>query len=100
MKLDKLAQAISVSRLAFMLDATDILVLDYVARAIKERKQITIMEIVDQSGIASPATIHARIKQLCDQRYFDKIAHPTNMRYKMLEFGPAYTRFIEGLKGV
>jgi hypothetical protein len=100
MKLDKLAQGIALARWQFNLDATDILVLDYAASAIKERKSVTIMEIVDQSGIASPATIHARIKQLCDQRYFDKIAHPTNMRYKMLEFGPAYTRFIEGLKGV
>jgi hypothetical protein len=99
-RLDKLAQALTATKDTFGLDSTDLMVLDFVVRGIKERKQVTIMEVVDHSGLASPATIHARIKKLCDGSLLKKVEHPTNMRYKVLEKGDNFDGFLTVLAEV
>ena len=93
MKLDKLAQALVTTKDAFGLDSIVLTVLDFVVRGMKERKQVTIMEVVDHSGLASPATVHARIKKLCDGGLLKKVEHPTNMKFKILEKGNNFDDF-------
>jgi predicted transcriptional regulator len=84
----------------FGLDAIDVMVLDEVLRLKKSGGEVTIMEIVDRSSVASPATVHARIKSLCEKDILVKVEHKSNMRYKMLEKGPRYLELTKALAGV
>ena len=90
MKLDKLASALSLMRSEYGLDATDLMVLDEVMRTKRVAGEVTIMEIVDKSKAASPATVHARIKLLCDMDLLKKSPHHTNLSYRMLDKGPQF----------
>lgn len=100
MKLEKLAEALARVRNDFGMDATDVMVLDEVLRLKKSGGEVTIMEIVDRSSVASPATVHARIKSLCEKDILMKVEHRSNMRYKMLEKGPQYPAFTKALAEV
>jgi predicted transcriptional regulator len=84
----------------FGLDAIDVMVLDEVLRLKKSGGEVTIMEIVDRSSVASPATVHARIKSLCEKDILVKVEHKSNMRYKMLEKGPQYVILTKALAEV
>lgn len=99
MKLNDLAEALVVLH-DHGLDEIDVLVLDEVARIIKDKSPATIMRIVDSSAAASPATVHARIKKLCDKNVLKKVTSSDNLRYKTLEFGPAYHKAIDQLSRV
>ena len=90
MRLDKLASALSSMRKEYGLDATDLMVLDEVMRTKRVAGEVTIMEIVDKSKAASPATVHARIKLLCDMDLLKKSPHHTNLSYRMLDKGPQF----------
>jgi hypothetical protein len=58
------------------------------------------MEIVDKSKAASPATVHARIKLLCDMDLLKKSPHHTNLSYRMLDKGPEFDRLTKILGDV
>lgn len=92
MKLDKLASALITMRSEYGLDATDLMVLDEVMRTKRVAGEVTIMEIVDKSKAASPATVHSRIKLLCDMDLLQKTPHHTNLSYRMLDKGPEFDR--------
>ena len=66
MKMDKLAVALRKINQSYGLDMTDLIILDDIAQKKKHNGQVTIMEIVETSSAASPATIHARIKRMCE----------------------------------
>ncbi len=100
MRLEKLAEALACMRQDFGLDAIDVMVLDEVLRLKKSGGEVTIMEIVDRSSVASPATVHARIKSLCEKDILVKVEHKSNMRYKMLEKGPQYAILTKALAEV
>ena len=100
MKLEKLASALACVRRDFGLDAIDVMVLDEVLRLKKSGSEVTIMEIVDRSSVASPATVHARIKSMCEKDILIKVEHKSNMRYKMLEKGPRYVDLVKALTEV
>jgi hypothetical protein len=100
MKLDKLASALSSMRSEYGLDATDLMVLDEVMRTKRVAGEVTIMEIVDKSKAASPATVHARIKLLCDMDLLKKSPHHTNLSYRMLDKGPEFDRLTKILGDV
>jgi predicted transcriptional regulator len=100
MRLDKLASALSAVRSAYGLDATDLMVLDEVMRTKRVAGEVTIMEIVDKSKAASPATVHARIKLLCDMDLLKKSPHHTNLSYRMLDKGPEFDRLTKILGDV
>lgn len=100
MKLSKLALAISNVRSAYGVDGTDLLVLNEVMQAKHYAGEVTIMEIVDKSKAASPATIHARIKILCAKQILVKVEQATNLRLRMLEKGPEYDKLIDILEAV
>lgn len=97
MKLKDLADAIQVLH-KNNLDDVDALVLNEIGLLIKEKDSATIMKIVESSAAASPATVHARIKKLCDQNMLKKVTPSDNLRYKVLEFGNAYDKFLTQLK--
>ena len=100
MRLDKLASALSAVRSAYGLDATDLMVLDEVMCTKRVAGEVTIMEIVDKSKAASPATVHARIKLLCDMDLLKKSPHHTNLSYRMLDKGPEFDRLTKILGDV
>jgi hypothetical protein len=100
MRLDKLASALSSMRSEYGLDATDLMVLDEVMRIKRVAGEVTIMEIVDKSKAASPATVHARIKLLCDMDLLKKSPHHTNLSYRMLDKGPEFDRLTKILGDV
>lgn len=100
MRLDKLASALSSMRKEYGLDATDLMVLDEVMRTKRVAGEVTIMEIVDKSKAASPATVHARIKLLCDMDLLKKSPHHTNLSYRMLDKGPEFDRLTKILGDV
>jgi hypothetical protein len=58
------------------------------------------MEIVDKSKAASPATVHARIKLLCDMDLLQKKPHHINLSYRMLDKGPEFDRLTKILGDV
>lgn len=94
MKLEKLAAAISAVK-AYKLDAIDIVILDEVMRTKRVAGEVTIMEIVDNSTAASPATVHARIKALTNKKLLQKTQHSTNLSYKILEKGTQYDDLVK-----
>jgi hypothetical protein len=98
MKLDKAIQALRKAKESFGLDMTDLIILDDIVRAIKVKKSVTIMEIVDTSSAASPATVHARIKRLCTDNFLRKDSHPGSLRHRVLGLGPTYYQLDEELK--
>ena len=100
MRLEKLAEALACVRNDFGMDAIDVMVLDEVLRLKKSGGEVTIMEIVDRSSVASPATVHARIKSLCEKDIPIKVEHKSNMRYKMLEKGPRFVNLTKALAEV
>lgn len=100
MRLDKLASALSAVRSAYGLDATDLMVLDEIMRIKRMAGEVTIMEIVDKSEAASPATVHARIKSLCNMDLLKKTPHHTNLSYRMLEKGPEFDQLVKILGDV
>jgi hypothetical protein len=87
-------------RSEYGLDATDLMVLDEVMRIKRVAGEVTIMEIVDKSKAASPATVHARIKLLCDMDLLKKSPHHTNLSYRMLDKGPEFDRLTKILGDV
>lgn len=97
MKLEKLAAAMRTCRTSFGLDMTDLLILDEVAQAHKSKEEVTIMKIVDSSSAASRATVHERIKRLCNEKYLRKDAHPGSLSLKVLALGPTYHQLVEEL---
>lgn len=95
MRIEKLANALHNLRSSFGLDGIDMMLLGDMAALKKFEKEVTIMKIVDTSTAASPATIHARIKRLCDEGILVKTEHETNMRYKLLKQGPKYIEVVK-----
>ena len=100
MKFDKLAEALCLARDKFGLDCTDVLVLDEVLTLMKSGKEATIMEIVDKTKVASPATVHARIKSLCNAEMLTKTEHAEDMRVKVLGTNHRFDKFIKALAEV
>lgn len=100
MKLEKLVNAICVMRGSFQLDDTDVLILSDVVETMKFKKPVTIMEIVELGTAASPATVHKRVKRLCEKGFLKKADHPESGRHKILEKGPRFGAFIDALSGV
>ena len=70
------------------LDGIDLMLLDYILTQKKQRGEVTIMEAIKGSKIASQATAHARIKRLVDRKLLVKVNNSTNLRLKTLEDGP------------
>lgn len=100
MKLDKLAEGLRAVMHKFDIDATDLLLLNDILTLKKERGERTIMETIEASKLASPATIHARIKKLTARKLLVKVIDESNLRYKRLETGPAYESLVELLSEV
>ena len=96
MKLEKLSEAVRTAR-GWELDAIDLLLLARIAEQMKAKEEVTIMQLVDSSDAASPATNHARIKSLCKRGYLKKTEHETSMRYKTLEKGDRFDKFLADL---
>lgn len=94
MKLDKLGTALRTIKESYGLDMTDLLILDGVARAQKAVGKVTIMDFVEACDAASQATVHKRIKVLCDNNFLCKGVESNNLRSKILEFGPRYHRLV------
>lgn len=95
MKLEKMAVALRKINTSYGLDMTDLIILDDIAQKKKHNGQVTIMEIVETSSAASPATVHARIKRMCEGRTLHKIIDDSNLRLRMLDFGPTYHQMVE-----
>ena len=99
MKLDKLASALWLTR-AHGLDEIDVLIINDVLVGLAAKEEVTITKIMISSKAASPATIHARIKKLCDVNILKKVTQTDNLRIKELETGPAFQKLIDELREV
>lgn len=100
MKLEKLSEAMRVARNHWDLDTIDLLLLARIAEQMKAKEQVTIMQLVDGSDAASPATNHARVKSLCKRGYLKKVESETSLRYKVLEKGDRFDKFLADLAKV
>lgn len=97
MKLEKLSEAIRSARAHWDLDAIDLLLLAQIAEQMKAKEPVTIMQLVESSDAASPATNHARIKTLCKRNYLKKVESTESLRYKVLEKGDRFDKFLADL---
>jgi len=100
MKLEKLSEAMRLARDHWDLDAIDLLLLAQIAQQMKDKESVTIMQLVDSSDAASPATNHARIKSLCKRNYLKKVESQESLRYKVLEKGDRFDKFLADLARV
>ena len=100
MKLEKLSEAMRLARDHWDLDAIDLLLLARIAEQIKAKESVTIMQLVDSSDAASPATNHARIKSLCKRNYLKKVESQESLRYKVLEKGDRFDKFLVDLGSI
>jgi DNA-binding MarR family transcriptional regulator len=87
MRLEKLSDALRMVKAEFDIDATDAMLLSEILAARKEKGEVAIMEIVENSKVASPATLHGRIKKLVTRNLLTKVTDESNMRFKKLEPG-------------
>jgi DNA-binding MarR family transcriptional regulator len=99
MKLENLSGAIQLAR-AWDLDAIDLMLLAKIAAQMKTKEPVTIMQLVESSDAASPATNHARIKSLCKRNYLKKVESAESLRYKVLEKGDRFDKFLADLARV
>lgn len=83
---------------SFGLDMTDVLILDDIERAQKKSGKVTIMEFIESCDVASQATVHARIKKMCNQKFLRKDVEEDNLRNKLLNFGPTYYQLVEAVR--
>jgi len=74
----------------------DIIILSAVSQASDADK--TVMNIIQKCPIASRQTVHKRIQWLCKKGIITKVEQPNNMRFKRLEFGPAYLTLLTDLR--
>ena len=98
MKLDKLAEALHVVR-TFKLDAMDLLLLDRVLHAKREKGEATIMVIM-KCGLASDATINKRLKKLVNAGMLLKGTKAENLRFKPLESGAELETLLVALENI
>jgi DNA-binding MarR family transcriptional regulator len=100
MKLDKLVAGLNEAKASFGLDGTDLTILDEVVRAKKSKGEVTIMEMIHESSAASPATVHERIKRLCNNGFLRKDPHPGNLRLKVLDTHDEYDKLVKRLGAI
>jgi predicted transcriptional regulator len=99
MKIEQLTKSLRMVNTEYELDWTDVLVLGEVLR-LMDKGEVTIMEILALEGIASPATIHVRLRKLCDKQLLTKSERESNNRYKVLTKGPKLDRLLTKLEKV
>jgi DNA-binding Lrp family transcriptional regulator len=99
MKLEKLNDALAVAH-EFGLDGVDIAILGAIAEKRRGEGGATIMQFSSGISVASFATIHARVKRMVDKGILCKRVNKSNERYKVLEDGPAFGKFINKLSDV
>jgi predicted MarR family transcription regulator len=101
MKIEKLIEAVYLMKGRFNLDLIDLVVLhEALTRDKQMPHEVTIMEIVDYCDVASPATIHSRIKKLCAANLLKKTEHPDDVRFKVLTKGDKYDALVKELAEV
>lgn len=101
MKIEKLIEAVYLIKGRFNLDLIDLVVLhEALTRDKQMPHEVTIMEIVDYCDVASPATIHSRIKKLCAANLLKKTEHPDDVRFKVLTKGDKYDALVKELAEV
>jgi DNA-binding Lrp family transcriptional regulator len=99
MKLEKLNDALAVAH-EFKLDGVDIAILAAIAEKRRSEGAATIMQFSSGIPVASFATIHARVKRMVQSGVLSKRVDVDNERFKVLEDGPAFSRFVSKLSDV
>lgn len=99
MKLEKLAAALRELH-GLGLTTIDVLIFDDIAKTLRQGDEATIMKIMNSQFAASPATVHSRIKKLCDEGYLFKNSDPKNLRFKTLEPAKGYDKLVERLGAI
>lgn len=97
MKIDKLGVALAGLKHKYKLDSMDILLLNAIVAAHKEKGEATIMEIIKNFKSASHATTHARIKRLVNHGFIDRVGDENNLRVKKLETTSKYNDLVKYL---
>jgi hypothetical protein len=99
MKLEKFNDALAVAH-EFGLDGVDVAILGAIAEKRRIEGAATIMRFADGMPVASFATIHARVKRMVKSGILSKRVDRSNERFKVLENGPVFDRFIDKLNNV
>lgn len=99
MKLEKFNDALAVAH-EFGLDGVDVAILGAIAAKRRSEGAATIMQFSSGIPVASFATIHARVKRMVKSGVLCKRVDKDNERFKVLEDGPALSRFIDKLNDV
>ena len=100
MKLENIAVALHRLKDGFDIDGTDAMLLNDISIIRRAKGEGTIMEVITTSKLASPATLHGRIKRLVKKGLLIKVVDDTNLRYKRLEEGPRFEDMIKVLSEV
>jgi hypothetical protein len=99
MKLERFNRALEVAE-EFGLDGTDIAILFAITQKRRNESVATIMQFSAGMPFASFATIHERVKRMVRKGVLSKEVKEENQRVKVLQDGPALSRFLDRLDEV
>lgn len=78
------------------LDPLEQRVLEFVARAGQARAQLSVRELIAQTELGSPATLHARLKSMREKGWI-MLSDTDDTRRKQVELTPAALRHFDKL---
>lgn len=90
MKLGQLTEALVRAHTELGTDAIDLMLLSTIVDKLKVEGEATIMPILENFGIASQATAHARLKKLIKKGLVTWDFDESNLRVKLLKKGSNY----------
>ena len=90
MKLDQLTNALVKAHTELGVDAIDLILLNTIVNKLRLEGEATIMPIIENFGLASQATAHARLKKLIKNGFVSWDSDETNLRVKLLKQGDNY----------
>lgn len=90
MKLDQLTDALMVAHTELGVDAIDLMLLSTITSKLKLEGEATIMPVIENFGLTSQATTHARLKKLIKNGFISWDSDENNLRIKLLKRGDKY----------
>ena len=90
MKLDQLANALMRVHAELGVDAIDLMLISTIANKLRQEGEATIMPVIENFGLTSQATTHARLKKLIKNGFISWDSDENNLRIKLLKHGDKY----------
>lgn len=92
MNLEQLTNALIKTHTELGVDAIDLMLLHTITNKLRIEGEATIMPIIDNFGLTSRATTHARLKNLIRNGFISWDSDENNLRVKLLKHGAKYDK--------